>query len=48
VAQLLNRNDGLPFDQADEDRFTGFIDSIGLIFETLEGMSVLKADARVS
>jgi putative ABC transport system ATP-binding protein len=39
VAQLLNRKDGQPFDSGDEQRFTHFIDSIGIIFETLEGMS---------
>ena len=40
VAQLLNRNDGQPFDPEDEIRFSSFIESIGVIFETLEGMSV--------
>jgi putative methionine-R-sulfoxide reductase with GAF domain len=39
VAQLLNRNDGQPFDQDDECRFATFIESIGVIFETLEGLS---------
>jgi putative ABC transport system ATP-binding protein len=39
VAQLLNRKDGLPFDAGDEQRFTHFIDSIGVIFETLEGLT---------
>jgi len=39
VAQLLNRKDGQPFDQDDEARFTEFIASIGVIFETLEGLS---------
>jgi transcriptional regulator with GAF, ATPase, and Fis domain len=42
VAQLLNRNDGQPFDQADEERFAHFIESIGVIFETLEDLSTLK------
>ena len=42
VAQLLNRKDGQPFDQNDEDRFAGFIDSIGVIFETLEELSKTK------
>ena len=41
-AQLLNRKDGQPFDQDDETRFAGFIDSIGVIFETLEGLSSTK------
>lgn len=40
VAQLLNRKDGLPFDSGDEQRFTHFIESIGVIFETLEGLSI--------
>jgi putative ABC transport system ATP-binding protein len=34
VAQMLNRNDGQPFDKKDEQRFAGFIQSIGIIFET--------------
>jgi len=40
VAQLLNRKDGQPFDQEDEARFTKFIASTGVIFETLEGLSI--------
>ena len=40
VAQLLNRKDGQPFDAGDEERFTQFTESIGVIFETLEGLSV--------
>jgi len=39
VAQLLNRKDGQPFDQNDEARFSNFIASTGVIFETLEGLS---------
>lgn len=39
VAQLLNRKDGKPFDQSDEERFANFIQSIGIIFESLEGLS---------
>jgi putative ABC transport system ATP-binding protein len=39
VAQLLNRKDGRPFDRNDENRFAIFIESIGLIFETLEGLT---------
>jgi len=39
VAQLLNRRDGQPFDRNDEDRFASFIESIGVIFETLEGLT---------
>jgi putative ABC transport system ATP-binding protein len=34
VAQLLNRNDGQPFDENDEHRFATFIQSIGVILET--------------
>ena len=40
VAQLLNRIDGQPFDQDDEIRFGSFIESIGVIFETLERLSI--------
>jgi adenylate cyclase len=43
VAQLLNRRDGQPFDQGDEERFAIFIQSIGVILETLEGLTVDKA-----
>ncbi len=43
VAQLLNRKDGRPFDQEDEERFANFIQSIGVILETLEGLTVGKA-----
>ena len=43
VAQLLNRKDGQPFDQGDEQRFADFIQSIGVILETLEGLDVSKA-----
>jgi len=39
VAQLLNRKDGQPFGAGDEQKFTQFIESIGIIFETLEGLS---------
>ncbi len=42
VAQLLNRKDGQPFDQNDENRFAGFIESIGVIFETLEDLSKIE------
>ncbi|NOR18921.1 MAG: ATP-binding cassette domain-containing protein [Xanthomonadales bacterium] len=47
VAQLLNRNDGQPFDQNDEDRFAGFIGSIGVIFETLENLSRTKPNTGI-
>ncbi len=40
VAQLLNRKDGQPFGHDDEARFTNFIASTGVIFETLEGLSI--------
>ena len=46
VAQLLNRKDGQPFDQQDETRFSDFIESIGVIFETLEGLSSTNARTR--
>ncbi len=35
VVQLLNRRDGLPFDQADELRLAGFVASLGLVLENL-------------
>ena len=38
VAQLLNRRDGQPFDAHDEERFAEFIRSIGVIFETQQGL----------
>jgi putative methionine-R-sulfoxide reductase with GAF domain len=38
VAQLLNRMDGQPFDEGDERRFSEFMQSIGLILETLQGL----------
>ncbi|MGA9575435.1 MAG: ATP-binding cassette domain-containing protein [Lysobacterales bacterium] len=44
VAQLLNRKDGQPFDRSDENRFASFIDSIGLIFETLEGLTSIETN----
>jgi GAF domain-containing protein len=34
VAQLLNRRDGQPFDEHDEQRFSEFVQSLGVIFET--------------
>ena len=46
VAQLLNRKDGKPFDQSDEERFASFIGSIGIIFETLEGLSGFSPEPR--
>jgi len=41
VAQLLNRRDGKPFDEQDEARFAGFMQAIGVIFETQLGLSEL-------
>jgi putative ABC transport system ATP-binding protein len=38
VAQLLNRKDGNPFDAGDEQHYSSFVDSIGVIFETLQGL----------
>jgi putative ABC transport system ATP-binding protein len=38
VAQLLNRRDGQPFSAEDEARFSQFIGSIGVIFETQIGL----------
>jgi putative ABC transport system ATP-binding protein len=38
VAQLLNRNDGQPFDHADELRFSSFIENIGVILETQQSL----------
>ena len=35
VTQLLNRKDGEPFEDADEEKFAHFADSLGLILETL-------------
>ena len=40
VAQLLNRRDGLPFDGGDEQQFTDFIESIGVILETQQGLTL--------
>ena len=36
VAQLLNRVDGQPFDDEDERRFEEFVDSVGVVLETLK------------
>ncbi len=45
VAQLLNRRDGQPFSADDEQRFAGFTESIGIIFETLEIMDASQIRA---
>jgi len=42
VAQLLNRQDGMPFDHHDEQQFASFIQSIGVILETQRSLG--KAD----
>jgi len=44
VAQLLNRKDSQPFDSGDEQRFTHFIESIGVILETLEGLAISEPE----
>jgi len=38
VAQLLNRRDGNPFEAADEKRFAEFVDSLGVLLETLQAL----------
>lgn len=43
VAQLLNRRDGMPFDTDDERHFARFIESLGVILETLESISAVSA-----
>jgi adenylate cyclase len=43
VAQLLNREDGKPFDQQDERRFFNFMQSIGVLLETLEALTHFTA-----
>ena len=45
VAQLLNRRDGQPFDDGDEKRFAEFLQSIGVILETMEGLTMSKGAA---
>lgn len=37
VAQLLNRKDGRPFAVEDETRLAGFLDSLGVVLESLHG-----------
>ncbi len=39
VTQLLNRRDGQPFDDQDEQRFAEFAASLGVLLETLVGMA---------
>jgi putative ABC transport system ATP-binding protein len=38
VAQLLNRRDGRPFEDADEKKFSQFVESLGYVLETLESL----------
>ncbi len=38
VAQILNRNDGEPFDLNDEQRFHDFLQSVGVLLETWRNM----------
>ncbi len=45
VAQLLNRSDGLPFDEDDEVRFEEFTRSIGVILESWWLMSQQRSAA---
>ena len=42
VAQLLNRNDGKPFDEADEERFAEFVGSIGVLLEAWSELANLR------
>jgi len=44
VTQLLNRRDGQPFDEQDEQRFAEFAASLGILLESLVGM-VSRASA---
>jgi len=44
VAQLLNREDGKPFDAADERRCNEFLASLGVMLETLESLSTRPSD----
>ena len=43
VAQLLNRKDGQPFQAEDERKFSNFIESIGVILESLEALVAVRA-----
>lgn len=46
VAQLLNRRDGLPFDDGDENRFAEFVQSIGVILETMEELTIGRVNKK--
>jgi putative ABC transport system ATP-binding protein len=43
VAQLLNRNDGRPFEAEDERRFSQFMASLGMVLETLQALEASRA-----
>lgn len=45
VAQLLNRRDGQPFDDGDEQRFSEFVGSLGVILESLEGLAARSSSS---
>jgi putative ABC transport system ATP-binding protein len=45
VAQLLNRRDGRPFEEADERRFSHFVESLGVVLETLESLGTASVSA---
>ena len=38
VAQALNRRDGLPFEDSDEQKFSRFVSSLGVVLEALDQM----------
>jgi len=46
VAQLLNRRDGNPFQADDERKFQAFVESIGVILETLEALGTAQTPRR--
>ena len=46
VTQLLNRNDGEPFTDADEEKFAHFADSLGVILETLHRLHEAALQSR--
>lgn len=48
VAQLLNRKDGKPFEVEDERKFQHFVESIGVILETLESLGSGAAERKGS
>jgi len=44
VAQLLNRRTGEPFAVEDETRLASFLDSLGVVLESLQSTSVAAAE----